>query len=112
MTTRKPPHEHADIFRPFDRRFHFGPSKRLSVWLIYDGDTTPCAEVHLNERGSRTRSPRLIEACRLLVLAGETFDFVEAVACLGEFPLRTEDVLPALVARARDILEKKESITP
>lgn len=113
MTTRRPPPGyHADIRRPADRRITLTQVTRLSLWLLYDGDTRPFAQVHLNERGSRQRSPRLTDACALLVLAGETYDFVEVVARLAELPVRDADVVPTLIARARDIVEKKESFNP
>lgn len=112
MPTRKPPREHADIRRPIDHRMTVTNVTRLSAWLIYDGDVTPFAQVHLNERGARQRSPRLVEACALLALAGESFDFVDAIAHLGDLPVNDADVLPTLIARARDIVAKKESFNP
>lgn len=110
MTTRKP-REHADIARPIDRRMRPTQLSRLSIWLIFDGDTTPFAQIHLNERGSRNRSPRLIEACALLVLSGESYDFVEAIARLAELGVTGPDVLPTLITRARELVEKKEAFT-
>lgn len=110
MTTRKP-RDHADIRRPVDRRMRTTQLARLTVWLIFDGDTVPFAEIHLNERGSRNRSPRLIEACALLVLCGESYDFVEAVARLGSLGVTGEDVLPTLITRARELVDKKEKFS-
>jgi hypothetical protein len=111
MPTRKPRTEHADIRRPTDRRMRLTQLTRLSVWLIFDGDTTPFCEVHLNERGSRSRSPRLLEALALLVLSGETFDFVEAVARLGSLNVTGPDVLPTLIERAQELVARKEGFT-
>lgn len=112
MPTRKRPPEHADIRRPIDHRFTVTQQTKLAVWLLYDGDTTPFAEIHLNERGARSRSPRLMEACALLVLAGDTFNFVEAVARLGDLPVTGEDVLPTLIEHARAIVSRKETFNP
>jgi hypothetical protein len=112
MTTRKRPPEHADMRRPVDRRFSIAQPTKLRVWLVFNGDLTPFAEIHLNERGSRTRSPRLVEACALLVMAGEAYDFVEAIARLADLTVPAEETLTVLVAKAREIVQKKESFTP
>ncbi|MEJ0004418.1 MAG: hypothetical protein WDN30_14345 [Pararobbsia sp.] len=95
--------------RPVDRSFHVTQRSRLTVWLLFDGDTSPFAEIHLNERSSRTRSPRLIEACVLLALAGDAYDFVEAIAML-QMP-EADEVLTTLITRAREIVAKKEGFT-
>lgn len=110
MTPRKP-REHADIMRPTDRRMRTTQLTRLSIWLIFDGDTTPFAQIHLNERGSRTRSPRLVEACALLVMSGEAYDFVEAVARLASLGVTGPDVLPTLITKAQELVAKKEGFT-
>lgn len=107
MTTRKP-RDFADIRRPVDRRMRTTQLTRLSVWIIFDGDVTPFAEVHLNERGARTRSPRLLEACSLLVVSGESYDFVETVARLQA---AGPDALAVLVAKAQEIVDKKEKFS-
>jgi hypothetical protein len=109
MTTRKTP-PHRDIGRPIDHRFKLTQLGRLSVWMIFDGDVHPFAEIHLNERGSRSRSPRLVEACSLFVLAGESYDFVEAIARMRATG-KPEEVLAALVDRARDLVHKKEQFS-
>jgi hypothetical protein len=108
MTTRPTP-PHRDIPKPIDRRFRTTQLTKLGVWLVFDGDTAPFAQIHLNERGSRNRSPRLIEACALLMLSGETFDFVEVVARMQ--PTTVDDPLTILITRAREIVAKKEGFS-
>ncbi|WP_124646223.1 hypothetical protein [Burkholderia sp. Bp8990] len=105
MTTRRP--THRDMSRPRDRSFAYVQETRLGVWLVYDGDKTPFAEVHLNERGGRTRSPRLVEACAILLVAGDLINLAEALA--GE-PLGQGKVLDIFIERARAVIAKKDGI--
>lgn len=103
--------DHADIRRPTDRRMRITQLTRLVDLADLRRRHDSFAETHLNERGSRTRSPRLIRACALFVLSGESFDFVEAIARPGSLGVAGPAALPTLIARAQELVEKKEGFT-